>query len=191
MRSALLSNVERVVVLTDSARAKLSAAFAPLECLPGEQLVRSGAASRYAYFLTAGALRTYFLDAEGTERTIELSFEGDWAGDINAFTSGKPTTLHLEALEATEVLRISYFDLERLLADVPQLEKYFRTLYSYAYASYTARLCQFIGTTATQRYTQFCERRAAVLHRVPQKIIASYIGVTPESLSRIRRGLNG
>ena len=183
--------IARAVSLDDGARAGIDAAFAAVTCTRGHCLSAVGAPARYAYFLTAGALRAFFVDADGTERTIELSFEGDWAGDIGAFLTGAPVTVRLEALEDVRALRVGYDELERLLSEVPALEKYFRVLYAHAYASYTARLRQFITWTAAERYAHLVEHRASVLHRVPLRVVASYIGVTPESLSRIRREYGG
>ena len=154
----------------------------------GTLLAGPGSGGRYAWFVATGALRSYLVDEDGQERTLELSLEGAWVGDIDAFLTGRPSRLYVEVTEDAELHRIAYHDLEILLQSVPDLERYFRILYSYAYSAYFKRMTQLLSWPARRRYEHLREHQPELLERFPLKIIASYLGITPESLSRIRRG---
>jgi len=142
------------------------------------------------YFIVTGCVRSFLINSEGMEQTVDLAFENFWIGDIDSFLIKKPSSLTLVALENTEMISINRADLKVLYETVSCMEKYFRILYSYAYMSFRKRFYQFVSWSATQKYAFILENKPYILQRVPLQYIASYIGIAPESLSRIRKNFN-
>jgi len=141
---------------------------------------------RYEHFVIKGCFRSYFVDDRGDEHITYFAVEDYWITDLQSFISGEPATLYVEALEDSEVLQLSKNHLEELFQLVPQLNNYFRILYQKSIVSMNTRVLNAISSTADEHYLQFLKRYPFLEQRVPQYMIASYLGVTPEFLSKIR-----
>jgi CRP-like cAMP-binding protein len=151
-----------------------------------QYILQEGEVSTHDNFIIKGLARTYTVDNKNQEHITRFTPEEWWAGDLASFLSGKPTTYNIDCLEDTEVLRISAKDLETLFEKVPSLNKYFRILYAKSIISYNLRLSSTLTKTASERYEEFIRRYPLIEQRVPNHQIASYLGITPQSLSRIR-----
>ena len=150
-------------------------------------LIRTGEICRYESFIVKGCLKAYTLDEQGTEHIGFLAVENWYAGDLYSFLTGQPSTLYISALEDTEVLQIDKHALDKLLIAVPAMERYFRILFQNAFVASQSRVMEAISFTAEQRYDIFLQRYPTLQQRIPQYLIASYLGITPQFLSRIRR----
>lgn len=150
-------------------------------------LVKSGDVNQFSAFVTHGCLRSYSLDSNGFEHIIQFAPSGWWIADIASLISGEPGKLSIEALEDSTVLLLSRKNQEILFAKYPIFERFFRIIIENSVASQHNRLMDYLGLSAQERYEGFCKRYPSLMQSLPQKLIASYIGVTPEFLSKMRR----
>jgi CRP-like cAMP-binding protein len=137
-------------------------------------------------FIVSGCLRSYSIDNSGLEHVLQFAPEGWWITDMYSFISQKEGYLTIDALEDSEVLLLSRENQLTLFNELPKLEHYFRTLTEKALVSSQQRLMENLSLTAKQRYQNFCKTYPTLINVLPQKQIASYIGVTPEFLSKLR-----
>ena len=163
--------------------------FTPKNLKKKEFLLRSGETCRTESFIISGCLRTYSIDENGFEHTLTFAIEDWWTGDLLSFLTETPSFYNIIALENTEILQITKIDLDKLYLEVPKLERYFRLLIQNAYVSQQQRINQNLSQTAEQRYLEFIEKHSTFLQRIPQKHIASYLGITPVFLSMLRKKL--
>lgn len=152
--------------------------------------MRPGELSNHLAFVTKGALRSFEIDERGNENVLQLVVEDYWISDLFGFLNRSPATLTIEALEDSELLLLSYYDLERLYLDVPIIERFFRKLFEMAYISALKRINSSLNISAEQRYKDLMAKRPEIIQRISLIHIASYLGITPESLSRIRKKLS-
>jgi CRP-like cAMP-binding protein len=139
-----------------------------------------------------GCFKSYSIDEKGNEHIIMFAPEDWWMGDLYSFLTGKPSRFYTVALEASEILMISKSDLQRLYETVPKFERFFRILFQSALVAQFQRIDQNLSMTAEERYLEFQNRYPQLEQRIPLKQIASFLGITPEFLSIIRRkGMRG
>lgn len=153
-----------------------------------ELLLKEGDICKHAYFINSGCLR-YFYVVEGVENTGQFFFENNWYTDYDSFLLGKPSKQNIEALEECEIVFLSKTDLQHLFIEVPKFEKFGRIMAENAYLGIRNKNEMLVNQTAEERYLTLMKERPKVFERVPQHYIASYLGIQPPSLSRIRRRL--
>lgn len=151
-------------------------------------ILHAGEVCKFEAFVIKGCLKTYFLDETGSEVVLTFASENWWVSDLSSFYEGKPSKMYIDTLEACELLLITLEDKEALLRQLPQLERAFRIMIQRHLSVYQERLFANIALSAKERYAIFLEKYPSIPQRVPQHLIASYLGISPESLSRIRRG---
>jgi len=152
-----------------------------------EMLQEEGKRCAAYFFVVKGCLRLFFTDTNGVEQTLQFALENWWMTDLDAFRSGRNSGYSIQALEPTEVLSISHRNYEQLLRDNPLMEAYFRKVYERAYAASLLRI-QLISRMPKQAfYENFESKYPDFLQRIPQKILASFLGFTPEYLSELRK----
>ncbi len=173
--------------ISEEAETIILSAFEPSSVKKKKDLLEPGEVCQYLYFIVKGCLRSYYVDEKGLEHIYQIRLDNSWISDLESFFSQKPSKYYIESLEDTELLRISHERLERLYSEVPQLERYFRILFQKAYVNALARLNDTMWVSAVDRYNQMLKEQSDIFQRVPLVYIASYLGITPESLSRIRR----
>ncbi|WP_026967859.1 Crp/Fnr family transcriptional regulator [Algoriphagus terrigena] len=183
----LIYYIQRWVELNEAEESLILDAFEPIAVKKKKDLLVPGDVCRYVYFIASGAVRSYHVDEKGVEHIFQLSLENSWISDLESFFSQKPSNYYIESIEPSTLLRISYERLETLYAEVPKLERYFRILFQRAYLNALQRLNSTMWDTAEERYNDMIKENCSILQRVPQTYIASYLGITPESLSRIRK----
>ncbi|PZR27064.1 MAG: Crp/Fnr family transcriptional regulator [Citrobacter freundii] len=154
-----------------------------------ENLLAEGQYCKANYFVTKGCLRMFFTDDNGTEHTIQFALEHWWMTDIEAFNKGKKASFAIQAIESGEVLAIDKQSQEKLLALHPEMERYFRMVYERAYAASLFRVKYIFHLSKDKFYALFNQRYPEFVQRVPQKILASFLGFTPEYLSELRKKL--
>lgn len=140
-------------------------------------------------FVVEGCFRMFAVDPKGNEHNIQFAAENDWIADIGSFHSGKPSGFFIEAIEPSLVLQIEKQDLYFLYHQVPKLDRIFKVIVENKYVELQNRVLQTISSTAQQRYLTFLQRYPALSMRLPNTQIASYLGITPEFLSKIRKDL--
>lgn len=187
MFSELEKNLGQHIVLTADEFDRVKRHFVPKKLRRKQFLLEQGDVCTRMAFVTKGALISYSTSEKGSINVVQFAFESWWMADLYSFFTQEPSKLNIEALEDCELLLLKTDQLEPLLAEVPAVESYLRILYQNAYVALQRRVEETIGLTAEQRYIRFMERDGHLLLRVPQHLIASYLGVTPETLSRIRK----
>jgi CRP-like cAMP-binding protein len=152
-------------------------------------LLAEGDISRYIYFIEKGAMRSFTVGKDGVEHVVQLAIEDHWIGDLYSFVTQIPGNINIEAIEDSEVWLLPHHELELLYAQVPALERYFRQVFQRAYVFLQQRFNLTLSHNADERYRVLIKDHPQIAARIPLIYIASFLGITPESLSRIRRQL--
>ncbi|KAA2242781.1 Crp/Fnr family transcriptional regulator [Chitinophaga agrisoli] len=154
-----------------------------------KNLLNEGNICKYLFFVEKGALRSYTIDENGSEHIVQLAVEDYWIADLSSFITQTPGMLTIEAIEDCEVLLLPNPELERLYDAIPSLGTFFRKLYQRAYVHLQGRLHSSQRVSAEERYLELINSQPKIGTRIPLIYIASYLGITPESLSRIRKNV--
>lgn len=149
-------------------------------------LVHENEFNKYTAFVNKGCLRSYSIDRNGFEHIIQFAPPGWWIADMASVISNQPGKLNIDALEDSEILLLSREDQLSIFDKVPKFERFFRIITENSIAANSHRLIDYMGLTAQERYFTFCNRYPMLMQSLPQKQIASYIGVTPEFLSKVK-----
>ncbi len=173
--------------ITKEEEATILSAFEPVTIKKRKDLLVSGQTCNYLYFITQGCLRSFYINSKGIEHIYQIRMDNSWISDLESFFSKSPAKYNIEAIEDSNMLRISHEQFEQLLIKIPRLERYFRILFQKAYINALNRLNATMWETAMDRYNEMLKENPEIFQRVPLVYIASYLGITPESLSRIRR----
>lgn len=150
-------------------------------------ILEEGEVCRRNTFVVEGCFRMYMIDQKGKEHNLQFAIENWWIGDIGSFHSEQPSKLYIEAMENSIVLQISKEDQLRLFVEYPKFNRIFRVFTENALVSFQDRVLQNISSTAEERYLDFIDRYPSLFNRISNVQIASYLGVTPEFLSTIRK----
>lgn len=183
----LLKHVGKIIDLTDDERRFFSSLIAVRRLQKKEILLLQGEPCHCEYFILEGCLRVFSTDISGDEHTMYFGMEEWWVGDPAAFFTRTASSYSIAALEDSTVVMISRENLELLYRHVPKFERYFRILIQNAFVAQQERINQNQSLTADERYRRFLEKYPGINQRVSQKMIASYLGITPEFLSAIRK----
>ena len=187
MFTQLFKSIQEKVALTEEELAVCKTFFIPKQLRKKQFLLQEGEICLYNSFVEKGILRSFTIDEKGNDHIVQFALEGWWISDMANFFSGNPTTYTIEALEDSELLLITHASLEALLDKVPKFERYQRILLQNAYIALQARIVSSLTETAEEKYTKLINAFPGIVQRVPQHMIASYLGLTPETLSRIRK----
>lgn len=152
-----------------------------------EYLIEPGQIARTMNFISHGCMRAFYLDDDIQEHTLQLGIEGWWINDLYSYLKEVPSKMYVQALEDTVLVQLRKDDLEELYADYPWLSDFFRVKIQSAYVALQERTIESMSENAQERYARFLGTYRDLEQRVPQYIIASYLGIAPESLSRLRR----
>lgn len=165
----------------------IMSAFEPVSIKKKKDLLVSGQVCNYLYFINKGCLRSFYVDSKGMEHIYQIRMDNSWISDLESFFNRNPSKYNIEALEDSSLLRISNERMDQLLIEIPKLERYFRILFQKAYINALNRLNATMWETAMDRYIEMLKEHPEIFQRIPLVYIASYLGITPESLSRIRK----
>ena len=152
-------------------------------------LLSAGEVANCTYFVNSGILRSFNINDNIIEHVLHFACEGWWIGDMYSYISGKPGNLFLEVLEDAEVVIITKENHQELYQEIPKLERFFRILAENSLVSHQERLMDNLSLTAEERFEKFCSKYPTLIQKVPQKHLASYIGVTPEFFSKMKSRL--
>lgn len=187
LRQSLL----RHVALTDAQLDQVAHALKKRLVRKKQFLLQEGELQDQAMFVLEGCLRSYSIDRNGIEHILQFAPSGWWIADMRSYLKQEPATLYIDAVEDSEILLLPRVSLDRLLEQVPPLERFFRILAENALSTYQHRLIEHLSLPARDRYQRFCTTYPGLIELLPQKLVASYIGVTPEFLSKMLRQDNG
>lgn len=177
------------VPLTSDEEALFKTYLTPKKLRRKQYLLQEGDVCKVIAFAERGTLRAYTVDEKGVEHIIQFALEGWTISDLYSFLTGEPATYNIDALEDSELVLISKPAHEELLKRLPKYETYIRLQLTGAYIAMQRRLTSIISMPLEERYARFLEQYPTLAQRVPQHMIASYMGLTPETLSRVRRKL--
>jgi CRP-like cAMP-binding protein len=189
MFELLLQSIKEKVAITDEEFEFCKTLFIPKKLRKRQYLLQEGDVCRYTAFVEKGMLRMFSVDEKGNEPILQFSFEGWWLADLYSFLTDEPSNYNIEAIEECELLLITKPSWEILLEKVPAFERYFRILIQNSLIATQRRLMSSISETAEEKYTKLINNFPGCMQRVPQHMIASYLGITPETLSRVRSGM--
>ena len=183
----LLSHVLRVIDLTEEEKNIFTASLKIRQYLKGQFIEQAGDISRYQNFVHSGIVKNFYIDQDGNEHIVTFGIEDWWCGDICSFTTQTPAEFHTQCLADSTIIQISYENVERLYLKIPKLERYFRLIVQKAYGNMSKRIVRNHSMPAKDRYIQFIDTYPEIARQVPQYLIASYLGITKEFLSNIRK----
>lgn len=154
-----------------------------------KMLITPGELVSKEYYVLKGCLKAYYIDQQGEKHIIQFAIEDWWISDFDAFFGSKPAKLYVEAIEDSILLGIELHVLETLYKRIPKFERFFRIKTTRAFLASQQRILSTLEKTAAERYIDFCATYPYIEKRVANYHIANYLGIKPESLSRIRRQL--
>lgn len=189
MFELLLHSIKERVSISEEEFNFCKTLFIPKKLRKRQFLLQEGDVCKYTSFVEKGMLRTYTVDEKGNEPILQFSSEGWWIADLYSFLTDEPSLYNIEALEDCELLQITKPSWEILLEKIPVFERYFRILIQNNLIATQRRLMGAMSETAEEKYLKLIDNFPGCLQRVPQHMIASYLGITRETLSRIRKQL--
>ncbi|MEG2102701.1 Crp/Fnr family transcriptional regulator [Flavobacterium sp. FlaQc-28] len=178
--------IKREIVVDESELKTILSFFKPLQPKKNEILVTHGQTSQRMFFVGKGCLRIFFINEEGLDSTRYLAFEDSFATALVSFITEEPSFEFIQALEETELLYINQKDFYHLTAIIPAWEKFYRHYLEMAYITNTKRLMSFITMDAKERYKLLLNQNPAYVQRLPNKMVASYLNISQETLSRLK-----
>jgi CRP-like cAMP-binding protein len=187
MFERILESVARRIDLNEGEKEYFTSLLQVKQLRKRDFLLREGEVCRNEYFVNKGCVRAYVVDAKGTEHVLQFAIEDWWIGDMHSFIAQAPSRMVIDALEDSELVFMDKPAWDALLERVPKFERFFRMLLQGAFITLQNRVTSALSATAEERYVEFLERYPQFEQRVPQHQVASYLGITPESLSRIRK----
>ena len=184
---SILSNVQRHIAITEMETDYFCSLLGSQMLYKNELVQEQGRICNTINFIDSGILRAFFINKDGKDSTIMFATKDWWITDMYCFLNNKPALLNIEALEESRVLQLKFIQLEELYNKIPKFEKFFRILMQNAYVREQLRVLDNISLTTEERYNRFIQKYPQIVKRVTQKQIASYLGVTPEFLSAVKR----
>lgn len=186
MSRALFQHLNQFVPIEPSMLEDILTFFLSEKFEKKQVLIHSGFKCDKLFFVEEGCLHSFFVDKGGLEKTVKFAIEGWWITDFLAFHHQRNTDFQTQAVEQSSVLSISYDKYQEMLKHFPVLEKYFRNVWEIAYGASMLRMKYVFEYSKEEMFNRFREQFPAFVDRVPQYMLATYLGLTPEYLSKIR-----
>jgi CRP-like cAMP-binding protein len=184
--SPIIQNISRFITLTEEEEQIFTSLLRIQKVRKKQFIVQPEYVCQYRTYITTGALRSYFIGNAGQEYTIALAIDDWWISDFTSYIYQEPATLFVEAMEDSTLIQISYQNEQALYEKVPKFERFFRIHSQRGGAAIQKRMLSSISKTAEERYEEMQKKYPQFLQRFPQYVIASYLGMTTQFLSRIR-----
>lgn len=185
----LISNIKQLVPLSETDTSIILDYFIIQKLNKKEYLLQKDEVSNYMNFIACGSLRSFYIDEEGKEHILQLGIEGWWINDINSYLNQTPSKHYVQAVEETVVMRIHRDDLKKVYTLAPVSKRFIRLKLQRTFMALQERTLLSMDKTAEERYVEFRTKYRNLEQRFPQYMIASYLGVTPEFLSSVRKKL--
>jgi CRP-like cAMP-binding protein len=184
--SLILANVAKHINLTKDEEKYFTSLLLFKKIKAKKNLLDIGEICDFTVFILSGCLRGFTVDSEGNEHVLMFAPKDWWMGDLYAYITNKPAILTIEALEETEYLLITKTDMEKLYTKIPKFERFSRLIIEKSIVALQQRMNDSMSLSAEERYNKFCTTYPSIINSVAQKHIASFIGITPEFLSKLR-----
>jgi CRP-like cAMP-binding protein len=186
---AMFDKLQAKIQLTPADVKLMKELFIPRHLNKGEFLQRAGEVSQYGAFVASGCLRSYIIDDKGKEHIIQFAPENWWMSDITSAAQKIPSLYFIEAIEPTDLLMTDLPSYQLLLQQIPEIARSYQIGLQNQAAAKNQRIAASLSASAEERYVDFMKMYPSLALRVPQHMIASYLGITPETLSRVRKQL--
>jgi CRP-like cAMP-binding protein len=188
-KDKLIAHLRKIITLTNEEAVIVGNSFKERLLEKKEVLLFAGEISSHMQFIAEGCLRAYYMDVEAKEHIVQFGIEGWWVNDLYSYLTKTPAKQFVQALEKSTVLQIHRDTLNNLYDEVPAIERFFRLKFEKAYVAFQERTINAMAKTAEDRYLEFRSKYRDIEQRVPQYMVASYLGITPEFLSALRKNL--
>ena len=182
----ILKNISKHITLDEKEKQFFISLLHYRKLKKGEILLNFGEVSKYNYFIISGCLRNYSIDEYGGEHIISFAPADWWTSDLYSYLTETPSELIIDALLPTEIFEIRKEDMENIFTSIPKFERFFRILFQNSIVNHLLRIKEVMSIPAEERYLQFIKRYPNIYKEIPLKHIASYLGISPEFLSKIR-----
>ena len=185
----ILENIAHQIALTPEEQALFLSKTETKSFKAKTIVLQAGEICKYSYFVNSGVLRSFNINDNIVEHVLSFASSGWWIGDMYSLISQNPGSLFIEVLEDAEVVLLSKENQEKLFQEIPKLERFFRILTENSLVAHQERLMDNLSLSAEERFEKFCAKHPDLIQKVPQKHIASYLGVTPEFFSKMKSRL--
>ena len=190
MFELLFQKFDEKIQLTEEEKLLSKSFFIPKRLRKKQYLLQESDVCKYVAFVEKGILRSYTVDDKGNEHILQFAFEGWWIADQYSFLTGEPPNYNIDALEDCELLLLTKQAEEQLLEKMPKFERFFRLLLQNNLIATVKRLESSLSDSAEEKYNQLIQSCPTLAERIPQHMLASFLGITPETISRIRKQMS-
>ncbi|MEP1489416.1 MAG: Crp/Fnr family transcriptional regulator [Algibacter sp.] len=185
----ILDYISKYVALTEEEETFLLSKISYRRYLKGQYIVQQGDVCKYECFVVSGCTKTFYMDDEGQEHVVMFSIEDWWTSDMGSFITQTPADFNVQCIENTELIMFSNDIIEDLYSEIPKLERFFRQIIAKGFVASQKRIVRSFSLSAKDRYIYFSNQYPKIEQRIPQYMIASYLGITKEFLSKIKSQL--
>ena len=185
--SGILDNISRYVSLSDQDKQSLVSIIKTSSVKKKQYIIEPGRVCKSRTYIVEGAFKVFYLDRKGKEHTVSIGVEDWFVTDFYSYINQVPALNYAEALEDSSIMQMKYQDIEPLCKEIHPLSEYFRLTTERAFAFSRRRVISNISKTAEERYDEYSNQYPHIVSRVPQYVLASYLGMSPEFLSKIRK----
>ncbi|MGH2666450.1 Crp/Fnr family transcriptional regulator [Flavobacterium sp.] len=186
IKQQLSDYIKKIIEVTEEDLTIILSYFKPINQKKNDFLLSQGQVSQRTFFVGKGCLRIFFVNEEGKDTTRYIAFENQFATALVSFITELPSTEYIQSIEQSELLYINHQDFRHLMEIIPQWRQFYCKYLEKAYVNNTNRLMSFTTLDALERYNQLLKINPTVVRRLPNKIVASYINVSQETLSRLK-----
>tara|TARA_R110002049_G_scaffold202967_3_gene373465 strand:+ start:580 stop:1164 length:585 start_codon:yes stop_codon:yes gene_type:complete len=185
----LLNYISNYISLTEEEEAFLTSKVSYRKYLKGQYIVQQGDVCKYECFVISGCTKTFHVDDSGQEHIVMFSIENWWTSDMGSFITQTPADYNIQCIDNTELIMFSFDVIEELYTEIPKLERFFRLIIERALVASQKRIVRNFSLSAKDRYLYFTNQYPKIEKLIPQYMVASYLGITKEFLSKIKSGL--
>ena len=187
MYDNLLNSIRDKVSLEETEYELFKNLFTPKKIRKRQYVLNAGDTCQHITFVDKGLLRSFTVDDEGNEYVVQFAIEGWWITDMGSFLSGNAALYNIEALEDSELLQLTKQSMDGLLNKLPAMERFFRILMQNNIVALQRRVIAYMSLSAEEKYLKLIDVAPDIMTRASQQHIASYLSITPETLSRVRK----
>jgi len=189
MTEQLFKNITSKIKISEQDFEKFLSLTKTIEIKKNEFFINEGNRVKYIAFINTGVLYSYSVDDKGDKHVVQIALENHWISDLFSFLSNEPSLFNVQAIEPSKITLISKDNFETACDTIPAFERFFRILIQNAYVNSQRRVSRIYANSAEERYLKLINSNPKIIQSVPQHYIASYLGIKPQSLSRIRKSL--